>query len=208
MRIFPGVSPSSCFVDDCALHWSTMETYLFDTSFLKYDPSPPSAFFRPSLISAARPLTFPMPPPIHRMSSGYCGNSSVSYHYYDTRYDAQCIDSIYTDYTKKFLQSVYENQHTISKHLFTRMTGKPRDTCTSTWLVNYIKFILSCTAIISFSVLITIAEKSKELLKTLVMWEKLRFSEGPQSSHEIGHCILIYMSLSQSTLIILKCTIL
>lgn len=93
-------------------------------------------------------------------------------------------NSIYTDYAKELLLSVRENRHRISNHLFTKITGKPRDT--STWLVNYIKFILSCKAIIIFSALITIVGETNELLRTLVMWEKYGFSEVPQSSHEIG----------------------
>ena len=38
-----------------------------------------------------------------------------------------CMIAIYTDSVKELLQSVYKNQHRISKYLFTRITGKPRE---------------------------------------------------------------------------------
>ena len=87
------------------------------------------------------------------------------------------------DRAKKLLQRVRENQHRITKYLFTRITGKLSDT--STWLVNYIKGIQSCKAIITFSALIIIVGETNEILRTLVMWEKHN-SEEPLNSHEIG----------------------
>ena len=147
-----GFPHQAAFKLSTVLHWSTTmetsETSLFDTSFSKYDPAPPLSPFRPSPISAARPLTFPMPPLIRTASADYCreliGELSLLW------YEIWCPmhDSIYTDDTKKFLQRVYENQHIISKDHFTRMTGKPRDA--STWLVNYIKCVLSCKSYCKF----------------------------------------------------------